>query len=178
MAATWGPLEMSPLANKAPTSAQLGPTWLPVWLQLGLTLDPTCATCAQVGTLSDKSEPKMGPTRTQCDTLKILIFTATSNVFWLWWGFVGGRFAQACLGPNCHVGPQQLGSSWPELGASSAQVGSCSAQLRPRTAKFDPSRLVACFFPLCPIRYGGQYSSRSDLNYTGWLRMGFPVHGR
>jgi len=50
--------------------------------------------------------------------------------------------------------------NWPEFGASYAQVGPKRApvqpNLRPRTAKFDPIRLLvgpsmARFFPLCPI---------------------------
>ena len=89
---------------------------------------------------------------------------------------------QAC--PSCAMGPQ-LGSSWaqvganlPEFGTSYAQVGPKWApvwhNLRPRTAKFDPSRLLvgpsrpASF--LSVLFFGcGRFSSRSDSNK--WKRQ-------
>ena len=62
-----------------PTSAQLVPTWVPVELgnsgEVGPSWAPLGAASAQVVPL--------GPIlRTQCDTLKTCIFTATSNAFW------------------------------------------------------------------------------------------------
>ena len=48
-----------------------------------------------------------------------------------------------------HVGPQLGSANWPEFGASYAQVGRKWAPVRsnlgPRTAKFDPSRLLVVY---------------------------------
>ena len=91
------------------------------WRQLGA---QDTATLPQVRPSSDG--PKLGQRgpilRIQCDTLKTCIFTK-SNVF----GFDAG---------SCEA----------KFGASYAQVGpkwaSVRPNLRPRTAKFDPSRLL------------------------------------
>ena len=91
------------------------------WRQLGA---QDTATLPQVRPSSDG--PKLGQRgpilRIQCDTLKTCIFTM-SNVF----GFDAG---------SCEA----------KFGASYAQVGpkwaSVRPNLRPRTAKFDPSRLL------------------------------------
>ena len=126
--------------------------------------------------------------RTQCDTLKTCIFTAISNFFGLWWGFVQGAahighvsgpastpdartqdqaaHAKPNLRPNMpklrHVGPRvqrKLRPSW-------GQLGSCSAQLKAKDGQVWPRQvsplLSSVLFPGC-----GRFSSRSDSNYTG-----------
>ena len=78
------------------------------WAQLGAKLSPKGAKLRQVRTDLDK----LGPAAAFA---ALTVFTAFSNVFWLWWGGYGGARARPCcphwagLGPNfgarSHKGP-------------------------------------------------------------------------
>ena len=113
------------------------------------------------------------------NTLKTCIFTAISNVFWLWWGFVQGHVPHiwAFLGPNfgttcqiTHVKPNlrptppKLRPVGPQLGPSWAEVGANWPEFR---RKLGPSWLL----------YGPTYSQgRLSLIPVGfWLGQVGPL---
>lgn len=96
----------------------LGPTSASItnWLQLGLNLGPT--------------KHHMGPSREW----------AAGPTRWNVRVYVHARPCSPQLGYVGHCWAQ-VGTKWPEFGASCAQVEHKLACVRPRTAKFDTSRL-------------------------------------